>query len=186
MKSEPKQRIEALLFVAAKPMPLKTLAKHAEISPPETKKELEALQAGYRKAGSGLSLVFNDDSVELVTAPEVSEVVAEFLKDETTGELTRPSLETLTIIAYRGPVAKAEIELIRGVNCSLILRNLRMRGLIEEDVNDAGVEVYSVSLEFLKHMGVSHVKELPNYDHLNADERLADLLGSEEWFKADE
>jgi len=67
----------------------------------------------------------------MTTAKESSEIVEKFLKEELTGEMTRPQLETLTIIAYRGPMTKMEIEQIRGVNCSLILRNLLMRGLVE-------------------------------------------------------
>jgi len=63
---------------------------------------------------------------------KIQKLLKILLKDETTGELTKPSIETLTIIAYRGPIAKYELERIRGINCSLILRNLILRGLAEE------------------------------------------------------
>ena len=106
-----------------------------------------------------------------------SEVVSKFLKSEVTGELTRPSLETLTIIAYRGPISKTELELLRGVNCSLILRNLLMRGLIEgQDDKQLGVTRYTVTLDFLKHLGMSQISELPDYERLNKNNNLDKLL----------
>lgn len=180
------QAIEALLFTAGKAVSFKALAKLVDASEEDVAKAVEALSEKYKEAKSGLSLTFDEKQVELVTSGDASKVVGDFLKDETTGELTRPSLETLTIIAYRGPVGKAEIELIRGVNCSLILRNLRIRGLIEEDMNDVGLPEYKVSLDFMKFLGISSVKELPDFEHLSANERLQDLLENEDWFKAQE
>ena len=79
------------------------------------------------------------------------------------GELSRPSLEALTILAYRGPLTRPELEQIRGVHSSLILRNLLLRGLIEEK-EDArlGQPLYSVTLDFLRHIGLASVEELPS------------------------
>ena len=178
------QTIEAILFTAGKAVGLVKLAKLVGISKQEAEDAVAALDAQYKAQKRGLAIIRNEKEVELVSSPDTAETVSAFLKDETTGELTRPSLETLTIIAYRGPVAKSEIELIRGVNCSLILRNLRMRGLIEEELNDSGIEIYSVSLNFLKFLGISSVKELPEFDRLSSDERLNDLLENENWFKS--
>jgi segregation and condensation protein B len=106
-------------------------------------------------------------------------VVATFLKEQRSGELTRPALETLTIVAYRGPVAKSEIDLIRGVNCSLILRILLIRGLItaRED-QDRMVTLYEISFDFLRHLGIREVRELPQYHELHTDLKLQDFLKS--------
>ena len=93
------------------------------------------------------------------------------------GELTRPSIETLTIIAYRGPITKPEIEQIRGVNCSLILRNLLMRGLVEESESVERLQpVYAISADFLRHLGLHAISDLPDYATLHGDEKISQLL----------
>ena len=113
----------------------------------------------------------------MTTTPRVSSVVKKFLKDETTGELTKAALETLSIIAYRAPITKYELEQIRGVNCSLILRNLLIRGLIEEDKDPQTKNiVYKLSFDFLKFLGIKEVKELPDFEKLNSDENLRRFL----------
>jgi segregation and condensation protein B len=104
-------------------------------------------------------------------------VVRGFVKEDVSGELTRPSLETLTIIAYRGPVTKPEIEQIRGVNCSLILRNLLMRGLVEEREEASRLQpMYTVSSDFLRHLGLSSLSELPSYGEFHGNERIDKML----------
>ena len=92
----------------------------------------------------------------------------DFLKDEINGELSQPSLEALTIIAYRGPISKLELEKIRGVNCSLIIRNLLLRGLIEEKFNKTKNEnYYTVTNDFIRFLGLNSLSDLPEYEKLN-------------------
>jgi segregation and condensation protein B len=94
-----------------------------------------------------------------------------------TGELTRPQLETLTIIAYRGPITKPEIEQIRGINCSLIIRNLLMRGLVEEAESAEKLQpVYSVSGDFVRHLGLHAIGELPEYASFHENEKMTQML----------
>ncbi len=128
-----------------------------------------------KASGSGVILVRVDDELRMGSSPEATETVEKFVKDETTGELTRPQLETLTVIAYRGPVGKAELEQIRGVNCTIILRNLMMRGLIEEEIENA-LPIYRVSMEFMRHLGVGSPADLPDYATLSRDKRIEDIL----------
>ena len=113
----------------------------------------------------------------MVTTAEQAPLVQKFLKDETTGELTRPSLETLTIVAYRGPITRADLEKIRGVNCSIIVRNLMMRGLVEarEDKKRL-VTFYTISINFLKLLGLKHISGLPDYESLHGAEVLDQFL----------
>ena len=85
------------------------------------------------------------------------------------GELTRPQLETLTVIAYKSPITKSEIEQIRGINCTMILRNLLMRGLIIEEEGTLE-SVYTVSLETLSLLGITKVEDLPDYQKLHDEE----------------
>ena len=106
-------------------------------------------------------------------------MVKKFIKSEISDELTKPALETLTIIAYRGPISKAELEIIRGVNCSLILRNLLMRGLIEagEDRKKM-VVLYNITFEFLKYLGLNQLSDLPDFEKLNRNNNLDKLLAA--------
>lgn len=131
----------------------------------------------YSLKQGGIQILKVEDKYQMATSGGSSEVIAKFVKGELTGELTRPSLEALTIIAYRGPISKAELELIRGVNCSLILRNLLMRGLIEakEDKVKA-VTLYNITMDFLKFLGLSQVDDLPDYQKLNRNNNLDKLL----------
>jgi segregation and condensation protein B len=178
-----KSEIESLLFVASRPISLKRLAEATGHSKDEVKKALEALMAEYdAREGAGVVVLRNGDEVQLATSPDHADLVKTFLKDETFGELTRPALETLTIVGYRGPLTKAELEQIRGVNCSLILRNLMIRGLVE--TLDGGKEgalpsQYRVTFDFLRYLGIRQASDLPDYDALRSDENLQKLLDAQ-------
>ncbi|HSD11940.1 MAG TPA: SMC-Scp complex subunit ScpB [Patescibacteria group bacterium] len=170
-------KIESLLFVAARPMSMKRLAEACGASKEEVSAALDEIMAAYNVEGSGIRLLHNGSEVQLSTSPDNARLVQDFLKDETTGELTKPSLETLTIIAYRGPVSKAELEQIRGVNCSLILRNLLMRGLVEAQGEPYDPQTtFRVTMDFLRFLGVAGVEELPEYDKLRSHENVVRVL----------
>lgn len=170
-------KIESILFVANRPMGLKRLAEACEASKEDAAKAVEELAAAYNQPGRGVRILRNGAEVQMSTSPENSRLVQEFLKDETTGELTKPSLETLTIIAYRGPITKAELEQLRGVNCSLILRNLLMRGLVEAEGEPYDPRTtYRVTMDFVRFLGVSGVEELPEYDKLRSHENVVRVL----------
>ena len=169
--------IEAILFLTARPVSLHTLAKISEVNEADVKKALDVLIEMRNTETSGIHVVVAENAVELSTNPAFASIVSSMSKEETEGELTRPQLETLTIIAYRGPVTKAEIEYIRGVNCSIILRNLLMRGLVVEKESKTHLQSeYSMSTEMLRHVGVSHVSELPDYEILHANAKISKML----------
>jgi segregation and condensation protein B len=168
-------KIEALLAVSPRPLDMKKLAELTGSSKDEARQAVATLQTRLREMGSGVAVVHIDDEVRMGSAPETTETVKAFIKDETTGELTRPQLETLTVIAYRGPVSKAELEQIRGVNCTMIIRNLLMRGLVDERMEN-GVAQYSPSMEFMSFLGAASVAELPDYEALRRDKRIEDIL----------
>ena len=124
-------QLESVLFAAAKPMTVKRLAELCQAEPDKVKLGLDDLALRLDDSGSALMLARHGQDAELVTRPEAAELVRNVIKDETQGELTRPSLEALAILAYRGPMTRPELEQVRGVQCALILRNLMMRGLVE-------------------------------------------------------
>ncbi|MFZ2681864.1 MAG: SMC-Scp complex subunit ScpB [Patescibacteria group bacterium] len=170
-------QLEACLFVATKPVSIKELAKITQVSETEVAAVLKEMLQTRQTNAAGIQLLLLDGAAQLVTSPECAEVVARIAKEEVAPELTRPSLEALTIIAYRGPVTKPEIEAIRGVNCSLILRNLLMRGLVEESEDARRMQtVYTISTDTLRFLGLHEEKELPDYQTLHANAHIDKLL----------
>lgn len=170
-------QLESLLFVSAKPLSIKELADLTETKVSEVERALTVLAQEYKEQERGFMLINNNNQYQLTTSSDNTELVAKFLRDETSGELSQPSLETLTIIAYRGPIAKLDLERIRGVNCSLILRNLLLRGLIEEKIDKQKNEnFYAVTLDFIKFLGISAITELPDYEKLHKEETIDQVL----------
>ncbi len=175
--NELESKIDSLLFLESKPSTIKKLAKVTKSSAEDVEVAIGVLKDEYEKRNGGVTVLVEGDTVQYMTASRNAEFIAEYLSAEDSGELTRPSLETLTIIAYRGPVAKSEIELIRGVNCSLILRNLMIRGLVHTvGETDSGSPIYRITVEFLRHLGISSVQDLPEYEELNKNVHLQEML----------
>ncbi len=170
-------KIEAVLFAAAKPVEIKTLAKLLDVSQEVLREALDDVKMRLNVESSGIHVLEHEGKLQLVSNPAFAEIVKGFVKEDVGGELTRPSLETLTIVAYRGPITKPELEQIRGVNCSLILRNLLVRGLIDErDDMDRLQPVYSVSTDFLRHLGLHSIEELPNFSDFHGNERIDRMI----------
>ncbi|MFA5076325.1 MAG: SMC-Scp complex subunit ScpB [Patescibacteria group bacterium] len=172
--SQLRSKVESLLFISPKPLSIKKIAELAQSELQEVEEVVDGLMTEYSNRGMEIKRL--GDKVQMMTSGDNHKLVQDFVKDEVTGELTRPSLETLTVIAYRGPISKPELELIRGVNCSLIIRNLLIRGLIEEVEDKNRGSLFNVTFDFLKFLGISQVTELPDYDKLNSDENLKRLL----------
>lgn len=170
-----KSQLESLLFIAAKPLTIKQLAEWLATKPDKIAETCKELAEDYKERGRGMQLTHSGDKYQLVSSPNNAEAVQKFIAEETGGELSRPSLEALTIIAYRGPVAKGELDKIRGVNCALILRNLLVRGLIDSK-DEKGETYYSTSLDFLRYLGVAGVEDLPDYARLHSAEVIEQVL----------
>ncbi len=172
-------QIEAILFASGKAMSLKQLAKICGRSREEVEVVLEKIKAKFNTQQSGIHILENQQEVQMVINPRYAKLVEELVKEEVVSELTRPQLETLTIIAYRGPITKLELERIRGVNCGLILRNLIIKGLIEVK-EDKVVEnnIYTISTKFMQHLGITRVEELPEYDKLSKAEEVEEYLNN--------
>jgi len=180
--SKLRQQIESLLFISGKPLTSQKIAELVDnkVNVKDINKAVEELIQDYDGRNSGVKIIKSATQVQMATSNENSEVIKNFVKDETTGELTKPSIETLTIISYRESISKLELERIRGINCSLILRNLILRGLIEEKKDSKKHEIYyNVTIEFLKYLGVSRVQELPDYEKLSKNEDITKFLEGE-------
>jgi len=174
-----RSQVESLLFISNKPLSVKDLTRATKAEIKQVKNSLAELEKEYNQSKKGIRLMTIEDKFQLVSHPDNARLVEKFIRQELTGELTRPSLETLTIIAYRGPITKPELEIIRGVNCGLILRNLLMRGLIEEKPNKkTGQPAYNITFEFLQYLGLTNVKALPDYEKLSNSQIIDKLLES--------
>lgn len=156
--------ISAILFYQAEPMTIKRLADLLKHSEGEVREALIRLEESLEKGG--LRLLQNGDEVTLGTMPEASAWIEAMTKEELSRDLSRASLETLSIILYKGPVVRSEIDYIRGVNSTFILRNLLIRGLVERVDNPADKRsfLYKPTFQLLEYMGVSGVGDLPEYE----------------------
>lgn len=172
-----KSKIESILFIATRPITFKKIVELTGAKKEEIKIAIRELISEYNQKEKGINIQKIGFKYQMVTNAENSSLISSFVKEEITGELTPASLETLTVIAYRGPITKAELEMIRGVNCSIILRNLLIRGLIEEkDDKKNLVQTYQISFNFLKHLGLTEANQLPDYEKLNSNESLQKIL----------
>jgi segregation and condensation protein B len=174
-------KIEAVLFYKTEPYSILHLADFFEVTKEEVSAALSVLNG--RLATGGLRLIRTDTTVQLVTAPEQSELIEKLKKDELSQDIGRAGAETLAIILYRGPLSRAEIDRIRGVNSTFILRNLLVRGLIErrEHPTDNRSFTYAGTPELYTHLGITKREELPDFESvINAIEAFEQEQKKEE------
>lgn len=167
------QKLEAILFYLAEPVSITFLAKTLGVS----KEEIEEAKNKLKKdlGERGLRVIEKNDEIVLVTAPELSETIENIIKEERERDLGKAGIETLSIIAYKGPVTKKEIEYIRGVNSQYALRNLLLRGLVERKPSklDERVIVYTVTTDTVRFLGLSKIEELPEFGELKENLEVA-------------
>lgn len=164
---EIEKKIEAILFWKGEPISRKKLAEILKSNQTELNDSLEKLKENLKERG--IVLQEKDDEVSLGTAPDLSELIENLQKEELNKDLSKASLETLSIILYKNGASRAEIDYIRGVNSSFTLRALSIRGLVEKttDSNDSRRYVYKPSFETLSFMGIKSVEELPDFNQVN-------------------
>lgn len=162
-------QLEAILFFKAEPLTVKELAALLEKTTEEVAAALDELSG--QLSGRGVVLVRNGDEVMLETAPEAAELIKALVKDTLSRDLGKAGLEVLSLVLYRGPVSKHDIDYVRGVNSSFILRNLMIRGLVER-VEASGKQrgfLYKPTFDLLSHLGVKNVSDLPEYAEVQAE-----------------
>jgi segregation and condensation protein B len=163
------KQIEALLFWKGEPVTLKRLSEFTKKTPEEVDVALNTLEIALKDRGIVLQRI--GEEVTLGTAAAMGETIEALTKEEINRELSKATLETLSIILYKGPIRRSEIDFIRGVNSTFILRNLLIRGLIEKvtDPKDERVFLYKPTFELLSHLGVSKVEDLPEFGKVQED-----------------
>lgn len=166
---ELESKIEGLLFYKGEDM---TISKIAEVFKVEIEDVNQAiLKLEQSLQNRGLTLIRKDNSICLGISKELSPVIESIRKEELTKDLSKASVETLSIIIYKNGVSRSEIDYIRGVNSSFIIRNLLVRGLIEKivDEKDTRRNIYRPSFDTLSYMGVTSVENLPNYEKVRSE-----------------
>lgn len=161
--------IESLLFAAGEPLSVEKLSKIVNAKKEKVKETLKELKEEFQNQNRGIRLINNNEEWLMVTAPESTSFVQKLKKEVIEGDLSPASQETLAIIAYRGPITRAGINEIRGVDSSYILHQLLLRGLIERSVHTEKYKayLYNASFEFLQHLGISNVQELSQYEEFS-------------------
>jgi len=159
-------RLEALLFIYGDSLDCKKAVKLLSISAEDLAIASQELRAQLDAENRGLTLIEHEGNLQLVTKPKYGDLMSLVLRAEMNEALSPASLETLSIIAYAGPVGRAEIDYIRGVNSSFTLRALLLRGLIDRDTDPerANAYRYKPSIELMHHLGISKLSDLPEFE----------------------
>jgi len=170
-------KIEALLFVSSGLISIYQLSKALEITESEVEAHLAELDAHYKKDGHGLRLMRVKSRVQLTTAPFLNTTVENFLGLEASSSLSQAALEVLAIVAYKQPITRPEVDVIRGVNSDSVMRTLLSKGLIEElgRADTPGRPIYyGTSPEFLQYFGLETLDALPFIDFDEMEENTKD------------
>ncbi len=161
--------LEGLLFYKSQPLKKAYIAKQFTVSEEDLRTTLDTLRA--RLATGATRLLETDTDIELVTAPELAPFIEELRKQDIKSDIGKAGAETLAIVLYQGPISRTDIDRIRGVNSSFILRNLLIRGLIQRAPDTKGTGyVFSIAPTLLAHLGITQKEDLPEFA------RIADAL----------
>jgi segregation and condensation protein B len=163
-------RLEAALFVGDGAMSTRKLAQLATLADAaEARMLIEDLNAGYDRCGCAFRIERVATGYQMLTRPEFSFWLDRIHERQVALRLSPPALETLTIIAYRQPLTRADVEAIRGVQCAEILKLLMERGLVKiagEDDSLGRPYLYETTRKFLEHFGLRTLDDLPMAEEL--------------------
>ena len=161
--------IEAVLFFKGEAVSIKKLSEILVKSPEEIEAGLKVLEGKLQ--GRGVKLIRIENEVALGTAGKADELIEKLTKEELSRDIGKAGLETLSIIIYRGPISRREIDYIRGVNSTFIIRNLLIRGLVEKvpAEKDQRSFLYKPTLELLSHLGVEKIEDIPEYNKVKEE-----------------
>ncbi|MGL5478000.1 MAG: SMC-Scp complex subunit ScpB [Clostridium sp.] len=162
-----KGAIEAILFVSGEPVRLRDLAINLETTPKYLEQVIGELMLDYEIENRGIKLININNTYQLVTKSNYSDVIQKLLKKNKRQSLSQASLESLAIIAYKQPITRVDIDEIRGVKSESAIQKLLEREIIAEvgrlEVPGRPI-LYGTTDEFLRQFGVSCLDELPSLD----------------------
>ena len=174
-------KIEAILFFKAEPMSVSAISKILNVSEEDVRSAISEMKNTTDERG--IILLEKNGVYMLGTHPDISPVIEKITKEELSRDLTKAAMETLSVILYKGSVTRSDIDYVRGVNSSFILRNLQIRGLVDRETNpkDSRSYIYKPSFELLSYLGISSLEELPDRERA-----LSELQSFEETLREEE
>lgn len=159
--------IECILFISGDPVPVIQIQRALGLTDLEMQSALQAMDELYRAEERGIQLYLTDESAQLVSNPKYTEAVLTLLQPVQSRSFSQSMLETLSIIAYRQPVTRADVEAVRGVRCEYAVSQLLKLGMIRElgrkDVIGRPM-LFGTTDAFLRHFGLRSLNDLPRYE----------------------
>jgi segregation and condensation protein B len=170
-----KSLIEALLFISGAPLDPKDIRKITDFSDEEISMSLNELIDEYRSRNGGFLITEIAEGYQIVTNPEFAPWIRKLKSTTTTAKLSIAALETLSMVAYKQPITKVEIEQLRGVNSDGVVKSLLEKRLIKilgkKEVPGKPM-LYGTTKEFLQYFGLKDLSELPTLKELQRDDSL--------------
>ena len=165
-----RQRLEAVLFLARQPLTTRRISQLAILEDgTEARVMIKALNEHYDQAGRSFHIKRVAGGFQLLTRPQFFDWINRIKKAPPMIRLSKSAQETLTVIAYRQPIIKADIETVRGISCGEMLRQLLEKGLVKiagrsEDLGRPFL--YATTRLFLTEFGFGSIEQLPQYENL--------------------
>lgn len=163
-----KEQIESILLLGGDEIKIKDLSKFFSISIDKILEILEELR--MERIHTGINLEIHEELVYFITNPQCGDIINMYFKqDAKPKKLSNAALETLSIIAYRQPVTKSEIEQVRGVSTDRVIQTLEERKFVRicgKKETIGRPNLYEITNKFLGYLGVDSVEELPNYSEI--------------------
>jgi len=176
---EARGAIEAVVLAATEPVPPALLAQLVELPTTRVEELCDELAAEYEREGRGFQLARVAGGYRFQTHPDAYAYVERFVLEGQTARLSGPALETLAIVAYKQPIARAQISAIRGVNVDATLKTLVARGYIEESGHEhtpGNPTLFSTTSAFLERLGVDSLSDLPSLADFVPESSLVEAL----------
>lgn len=172
-----KSALESLLFTWGDPLNIGEISRILNLSASEVSRALDDMMRQFEEnPDRGLIIQRFGNSYQITTKKENFEFIQDLLQTTVNRNLSTAAMETLSIIAYKQPATKVEIEMIRGVKCSNVVKGLMDKGLIKEvgKLNKPGKPtLYATTDEFLRHFGLNSIDELPALSIESEEEKKA-------------
>lgn len=166
-QEETKAVIECLLFVASEPLTLKQISEIAEISIQDTRELLAELQEAYRSGKRGIQIIEIANGYQMATRQDLAPYIERLYRPQTNFGLSKAALETLAIIAYKQPITRGELEMIRGVSVDRAVSTLVEKELVKDVGRKEGAGrpvLFGTTEKFLQHFGLKALDDLPSLE----------------------
>jgi segregation and condensation protein B len=164
-----KSAFESMMFIWGEPLDAKTAAEVVQIDKKTAYEYFKEIQREYDEAGRGLSVRETDGAFRFVTRPENFDYLQRLCTPVKEKRLSQAALEVLAIIAYRQPVSKGEIDMIRGVKCERVVEGLMKKDLVEEVGRSNAIGrpiLYGTTKNFLRHFDFESLRDLPEIEDI--------------------